>query len=106
MTILHFHGQFLDTDVYLQVGKYGNGRIAIQALDTKDDMPAFTLTVNIPDEQINDDEVFIKDYAENQGVLAFARENGIVYDLIRFAKCGYADVPLCKLDIKRLKALV
>lgn len=103
--MLPFHGAYASYDVYLKKGFYANGRIAIKAFDFEG-APAFVATVNVPEEDIGNDEMFIKDYAENQGVLAFLRENHIVTDLVRYVKSGYVDIPLCKFDIKQLNKLV
>lgn len=113
MTILHYHGMYSDYDVYLQVGRYSihfdtkkNGPLAIKAFDARTDEPAFIATVNLPEHTINSDEAFIKDYGENQGVLAFLRENGIVTDIVKHVRSGYVDIPLCKIDLDKLKSLI
>jgi len=49
----------------LEVVKYGNDRTAIQAFDTSDGDRFGSLTVNIPDEDQAEGEIFIKTWSEN-----------------------------------------
>lgn len=93
-----------DYYVYLKAGFYENGRIAIRALD-EEGYPAFTATVNLPDENIRIDQAFIKDYAENEGVLTFLRKIGVIVSVVRYVNSGYVNIPLCDLNLKRLNEL-
>lgn len=102
--LLYFHGKYSDYGVRLKLGKYGNGALAISAVDG-DGCPAFTATTCLWGEKIAADEAFIKDYAENEGVLAFLREHHIVTDIVRWVRSGYVDIPLCKIDLKHLREL-
>lgn len=104
MVILQFHGAYGSYPVALKLGRYDNKRIAIQAVD-EDGCPAFTATVNLPDETIQPDEAFIKDYGENQGVLAFLHETGVIVEIVRFVRSGYVNIPLCKLNMDKLRSL-
>jgi hypothetical protein len=56
---------------------YGNGRIAIALFDPEQG-PTATLTVNVPELPLNEGEVFIKDYSENEGVLKDLKQAGLV----------------------------
>lgn len=46
-----------------------NGRFALTVVDKEDRAPVCTATINMPEKHLEVDEVIIKDYSENQGVL-------------------------------------
>ena len=75
--------------------KYGNGHNKIQMMDTEDGMPYATASVSIPD--LTEDEVGVKDYSENEGVLAFLLENNIVEPPHRTVSSGFVNIPVCRL---------
>lgn len=78
--------------------RYSNNRIALQAYDSIG-IPMATLTVNLPEEDIKNDEVAIKDYAENQGVLNVLKQQKVVGETIRYVNSGFVSIPICKLLI-------
>lgn len=103
-TMLTFHGQFATYRVWLKKSRYvSGGNLAIEAFC--DDGLAFRATVNLEGQTLPHDEIAVKDYGENVGVLAFLRENGIVTDIVRWVKSGYVTIPICKIDLKRLEEL-
>lgn len=57
-------------------------------------------TVNISEAKISKNEVIIKDYSENQGILDILIKAKIISDPIRFVKTGFVTCPVCKLRIK------
>jgi outer membrane lipoprotein-sorting protein len=75
--------------------EYRNGGTAIQLVDAEDGMPFATATIWI--EGLAKDEVAIKDYSENAGMLAFLLENGIVENPSRIVDNGFVNIPVCKL---------
>lgn len=54
-----------ETTVELEQGAYGNGRIAIVANDTADGDRYGSLTVNLPEAKLGDDEILVKTWSEN-----------------------------------------
>lgn len=76
--------------------KYGNGRTALELVYRGE--PYAVATVNLPDENIADDEVVIKDYSENVGILQALVEHRVIS-----APTHYADdngmFPICRLLI-------
>ncbi len=76
--------------------QYGNGRTALQLIDAEDGELVATATVNLPHIQIAPDEVIIKDYSENDGLLNVLVKAGIVEDTGRKVKSGYVDIPVCR----------
>ena len=81
--------------ISLQIGKYANGHNKIQMIDPSDGFPYATASVSIPD--LTEDEVGVKDYSENEGVLAFLLENNIVEPPHRFVQSGFVTIPVCRL---------
>lgn len=88
-------------DVELEFSKYSNNnRTAIELIDTTDGDCVCMATVNLPYELIESDEVAIKDYSENEGVLKFLVDNKIVSEPIRTVAAGYVTFPICKLLVE------
>ena len=59
------------------IGRYANGQTSIQLVD-EDGMPFMTASV-AHDINISDDEVIIKNYSENEGILDALIEEGIIH---------------------------
>lgn len=81
--------------ISLQIGKYANGHNSIQMIDMTDGFLYTTASVSVPD--LVDNEVGIKNYSENEGVLEFLLENNIVEQPHRFVESGFVIIPICKL---------
>jgi len=84
-------------NVSLETGKYTDGRTFLQLIDTEDGAPIMMATVNIPAVVLEKDEIIIKNYSENEGVLEFLIENGIVSKPLRWAASGWVTCPIVKL---------
>ncbi len=81
-------------EVFLRVSKYmNNGRRSVQLIDAEDGCSFMTVTVNVPDAHIGEDEVIVKNYSENEGVLDFLIENGLVRGVKRMIDRG---MPVCE----------
>lgn len=78
--------------------EYNNGRTALELVSIKNGEPILMATVNLPDEIIASDEVIIKNYSENEGVLNVLMLNGIVGTIERYAD-NNSMFPICKLLI-------
>jgi hypothetical protein len=85
--------------VRVEIGKYQQGNPAIELYDLEDGFPFGKSTVNIPG--LAEDEVAVKDYSENKGMLDFLVDNGIIYPPHRSESSGYATVPVCKLVLDK-----
>ena len=83
------------TVVRVELGKYANGRIRIHLIDAVDNEPYATATTNLPEVLLLDNEVFVKDYSENEGVLEFLTTNNIVVPTDKWATSGFVDVQVC-----------
>jgi len=84
--------------VTVKLGKYANGRTAIQILDAIDGQPYATATVNIDYVLLADNEVLIKDYSENEGMLDFLIKNNIVSFTPNGVQSGFVWLPVAILN--------
>lgn len=89
--------KFLDWDCTVAFAKYGNGRFAIQLFDAETHEPIATASVNLPFEPLASDEIAIKDYSENEGILDALVKAGVVSTPLRFVESGWVSIPICHL---------
>ena len=87
--------EFKGNTLSVEMTRYaGNDRRAIQLIDMEDGYPYCMATVNIPDALIEANEVIIKNWSENEGILEALQVNGIVGPVKRRIQSGfvYCDV--------------
>ena len=90
--------KFKNWDVRLDTSrKYANGRKAIVLMDATDGEQIAVATVNMPYDKLQEDEVFIKDYSENEGMLNFLVENKIVEYPHETVPSGFVLIYKCRL---------
>jgi hypothetical protein len=90
--------KFQDWNCLLEFGEYqNNGRTAITLIDESDGSPITTATINLPNVSLNDDEVIIKDYSENEGILNILLINGVVELTGKSVDTGFVNCEICKL---------
>ncbi len=82
-------------------GRYANNRQAIRLVDAETGEPYLVATVNIPEVDIQEDEVLIKDYSENAGILPALESAGIVQSTDQLVATGYVHVTVCKLLVAK-----
>lgn len=87
----------------LKLREYAAGGHALELLDTEDYCPILMCTVWT--EGLQADEVAIKDYSENEGVLDWLIKNNIVEKPHRYIPSGFVVFPVCKLVEETLKRL-
>jgi hypothetical protein len=76
---------------------YGNtGRIALPLYDVHDGSPVAVATVHLPELTLTADEVVIKDYSENAGMLDTLVAAGIVTPPLREVQSGYVTLFVCR----------
>jgi hypothetical protein len=80
-------------------GEYGNGRVALSLVNPKNGEYIAVASVNVPEEKLAKDEVIIKNYSENQGILDVLVAAGIVSKPIRTVDVGMTTAPVCKILI-------
>ncbi len=88
--------------VYAVGRYYEKRRRAIQLLDASDGSLVATATVNIPDSPLGEDEVFIKNWSENEGVLPSMIDAGYIEPAHSFATTGHVLTECCRLTEKGL----
>lgn len=89
--------QYSDYNVIIETGKYRNGRLALELIDAEDGCPVMTATVNLPEVGLEEDEIIIKNYSENEGVLEFLIKNKITSNPVRWVNNGFVDFPIVKI---------
>jgi len=92
---------FYKDPVDISFQQYANGRAAISlsALNEyRDREPIATATVNLPDEPCPQDEVFVKDWGENEGMAGFLFRAGVISSPVQaIAHSGFVEVRRFKL---------
>jgi hypothetical protein len=78
-----------------------NGRGAISLTDKNTSELIATCTVNIENEPIEENEVIIKNYAENEGMYSALVKAGIISSVKRYVNTGYVIYPVCELLPKK-----
>lgn len=84
--------------VTVKLGEYANGRTAIHLDDVNEGWPYATATVNIDHVLLADNEVLIKDYSENEGMLDFLIKNNIVTPTPNGVQSGFVWLPVAILN--------
>lgn len=90
------NGKYGTYDVIIAERCYSNNRLALEILDSEDGIPVMVATVNIPEVPLNEGEIIIKNYSENEGVLDFLQQNGLVGEVLREVQTGFVKCPVVK----------
>jgi hypothetical protein len=92
---------FKHWDCRVVPGYYSNGRLALSLTD--EEGPVAVATVNVVGEPLEEGEVCIKDYSENEGMFAALVAAGLVEtEPVRWVPQGFVEVPVGKLTPKAL----
>jgi len=83
----------------VNITKYADGNNAILLNDAADGSPVATASVNMPDANIPNGHVCIKDWSENTGMLNTLVEAGVVIDTGRTIPSGFVEANVCMLAI-------
>lgn len=94
-TITHIspYGEY---QVAVSFAKFTNGQTAISFIDVEDGMAFCKATVSIP-ETLSENEVAVKNWSENEGVLDTLVNNNIVKKPHRYVSSGHVSIPICEL---------
>lgn len=93
--------KFQQWDCILEMGGYSNnGRIALELIDERDGEFVATATVNIPEANLPWDELLIKDYSENEGMLDCLVNAGLVTRTGKSVQTGFVTCPIAKITDK------
>ena len=79
--------------------QYSNERIAIQLTEVGTNEPILTATVNLPQVELKQDEIAIKNYSENEGIAEVLYKAGIISLPLRYVQSGFVQIPICNLLI-------
>lgn len=96
MKIKFKYGEF--DNCTLGFGKYYNGTHAMKIYDSEG-QPLINVTKALPGFFIGGNEVLVKDYSENEGILECLTNLGIIEPTGETLPAGYARLHLCKLLI-------
>lgn len=97
MNVLKVGTKYIPAGTRVEKTFYADGNICLVARDPEDGSPWGTLSVNIPETNVNDDHVWIKDWSENEGVLNALIKSGMVSDLSITQPCGFCEAHLVRL---------
>lgn len=84
----------------VEYGKYHDGRTAISLIcDGGEDngQPYMVASLNLPEARIKENQVVIKSYAENEGILEVLEEEGIVERTDYFVIIGHTRNFICNI---------
>lgn len=88
---------FNGVELELQKAKYGNGRLAIQLIHTESGEPWATLTVNVPNAELDDGEFFVKTWSENWNTAnALMEQTDLFIDTFRSVPTGFVEAVVWK----------
>jgi hypothetical protein len=82
---------------FVEMGAYPNDRKAIELINAKNGEPVLVATINVPEISISEDEVIIKNYSENEGILEVLIQSKIISSPVRTIQTGFITAPICKL---------
>ena len=89
--------KFKQWECSLAFGEYQNGRTILFLNDNATLEDVLCASVNLPDEAIGSNEIAIKNYSENEGVLDVLIEYKVVSKPKRYVNLTHASVPICEL---------
>lgn len=92
--------RFKRWDCVMEFGQYSNSRVAIKLIDANNGEPVAVATINLPDEPLGKDEIFIKDYSENTGMVNALYNAGVISNPIGYSYSSFVIIPKCKLLIE------
>lgn len=72
--------------------RYGVGGGTAISFTTQDGEPLATATVSMPELMLERDEVAIKDYSENQGMMKSLMDAGIIGEPLSYVPTGFVTV--------------
>jgi hypothetical protein len=105
--------EFKQWECIVEKSHYSNGRTALVLMNANEErednghllyppgtMQIAVATVNLPDVDLAPDEVIIKNYSENEGILETLHSEDIIGPVLRIVKTGFIEAYVCQLLIK------
>jgi hypothetical protein len=93
---MKFSGPYGEYEIEIKFSKYLNGQNRMEFTDKKDGFPVLIASVAI-EESLSPDEIAIKNYSENEGVLNFLIEKEVISSPLKYFNSGFVSIPICKL---------
>lgn len=81
----------------LHWAKYNNNNRPALRIFLPTGEPLLTASVNVPEANIPEDHILIKDWSENAGILDELIRHNIVENTHNIVSCGFAVAHLCKI---------
>lgn len=83
--------------------KYYNGCTRLDMVSPIDG-PILTISVNVENTPcLEEDEILVKDYSENQGIFDWMKKNNLVEEHIMDVRSGYVQLPYIYLNMDEVK---
>ncbi len=83
---------FQDYECHVVMERYQKGELSLRLIDAADPCPICRATSNLTDVTPAPDEVFIKDYAENEGVFQTLVAEGLISDTGKTIDTGHSQL--------------
>ena len=97
--------RYREWDCILQKGRYIDNSIAILLVDAHDGEPITKATVAIDGANLRENQITVKDYSENEGMLDALIGIGLVTGVERRVQSGWVSVPVCNIDPAKLEEI-
>ena len=81
----------------------GNGNDALEEMGMQPGDEYTVVTVNLPNVELQDNEICVKNYTENEGLFEQLIEQKILRDTGRKVKTGFVSIPIAELLISKEK---
>lgn len=105
-TTFHFTSYGEDMLLMPETSPYANGRTCLALLYWDGEMqgwfPFAKVTTNLPDQHLNEGEVFVKDWSENEAIVAHLESLGVLTRTGREVISGYVAPAVMRLDLDKL----
>lgn len=88
---------FLRENCRLLRGAYSDGNRTALMLQCENGEPMAKCTVNLPDDHLGADEVAVKSYSENEGMVEALMAAGVIEKPYRSIQSGHVQIPVCRL---------
>ena len=87
-----------DMTCALQWGAYAEGRLALRLVDAGTKEPLAIASLNVPAIPLDADELILKDYSENAGLLEALLNAGLVTLTSRAVRIGQITAPIVRVN--------
>ena len=91
--------KFQDWECNIITKRYNNGRLAIELVEAESGEPVTVATVNLPDASLEEGEVFIKNWSENEGIMDTLIKANVIGPVIGIKHTGFVKATKHKLLI-------